>query len=177
MTARRASAFVTLFMLTAAGAASAASFELTSVPFGPTLTPGDTGLIPTTSSPSGGSPFTNDWFFTLGSQSSVGGDVASIDLTVAPGLNTQITGLSASLVDTDTSTTVASGSESFDVAALVSGHYELVITGTPTGTLGGIYAGAVAVSAVPLPAAAWLLLSGLAGVGAMARRRRLESVV
>jgi len=50
--------------------------------------------------------------------------------------------------------------------------YDLVITGTATGILGGQYVGTVAASAVPLPAAAWLLLSGLVGIGAMARRRR-----
>jgi hypothetical protein len=50
--------------------------------------------------------------------------------------------------------------------------YELIITGTTTGVSGGAYAGVVAASPVPLPAAAWLLLSGLVGVGAMARRRR-----
>jgi choice-of-anchor C domain-containing protein len=41
-----------------------------------------------------------------------------------------------------------------------------------SGTVYGPFLDNVRVNPVPLPAAAWLLLSGLAGVGAMARRRR-----
>ncbi len=61
---------------------------------------------------------------------------------------------------------------SFTRSSLSNDNYDLQVSGDATGSLGGIYASAVAVTAtVPLPAAAWLLLSGLAGTGAMARRR------
>jgi hypothetical protein len=64
----------------------------------------------------------------------------------------------------------------FTLPSLAGGdNYKLVVFGDATAPLGGIFAGAVHVSsAVPIPAAAWLLLSGLVGVGTMARRRTSE---
>ena len=58
-----------------------------------------------------------------------------------------------------------------------NGEYGLTlgisITRDSPGTTGGGLNGSL--TAVPLPAAAWLLCSGLAGLGAMARRRRVSS--
>jgi hypothetical protein len=45
----------------------------------------------------------------------------------------------------------------------------------PETYLSGLGNSYLQLTAVPLPAAAWLLLSGLAGVGAFARRRRLQA--
>jgi len=52
-----------------------------------------------------------------------------------------------------------------------SGSYDLQIRGGAD-ALGGSYGGNLQFTAVPLPAAAWLLISGLGGLGSMARRRK-----
>lgn len=64
---------------------------------------------------------------------------------------------------------------------LASGTYVLEVRGDVTGTSGGAYAGAFQLTAVPLPAALPLLLSGMGGLGAFGglfrRRRRPASAI
>ena len=59
-----------------------------------------------------------------------------------------------------------------DLSGLLAGTYKSDITGTASGVGIPVVALAASVASVPLPAAAWLLISGLAGVGMVARRRR-----
>jgi hypothetical protein len=51
-------------------------------------------------------------------------------------------------------------------------HYGFLVTGKVTGLLGGAYLGHVTLSAVPVPAAVWLFVSGLVGLVVFVRRRR-----
>jgi hypothetical protein len=53
-----------------------------------------------------------------------------------------------------------------------SGTYFLQVAGTADGTAGGTYVGQLNLSPVPIPAALPLLLSGVLGVGLLARRRK-----
>ena len=57
--------------------------------------------------------------------------------------------------------------------AVTPGSYHAQVTGTATGVSGGAYAIALAATPVPLPPALWLLASGLTGLAALARRRRI----
>jgi len=156
-----------------AGYAHAASYTLTdnSAP-GPMLNPGDIANF--SNSGPASTIFNDNWFFQLG-QPGAGGLVTNVDVTVGATTILNISPFTVNLYaesgGTPVGPSLASGT-SFNLPSLASGMYDLVITGTATGVLGGQYVGTVAASAVPLPAAAWLLLSGLAGVGAMARRRR-----
>lgn len=55
---------------------------------------------------------------------------------------------------------------------LDAGSYVLEITGTTSGSAGGSYTGTLNLTAVPLPPAATLLLSGLGALGVLLARRR-----
>lgn len=55
--------------------------------------------------------------------------------------------------------------------AVQQGTYILDVAGTATGTLGGTYVGQLNLQPVPLPAAAWLLLSSFGMLGGFVRRR------
>jgi hypothetical protein len=56
-------------------------------------------------------------------------------------------------------------------SGIQSGTYILDVAGIASGTSGGSYIGSVDLQPVPLPAAIWLMLSGLGGLGALARKR------
>jgi hypothetical protein len=57
-----------------------------------------------------------------------------------------------------------------------TGTYVLDIAATATGSQGGLYVGALNLQPVPLPAAVWFMLSGLAGLGMRARRRKAAAI-
>jgi len=156
--------------LTAMGTSNAAISTLTTTPNGPALSYGDIGLVPTTYVPPTGTTFYDDFYFSLPKASKLDSNVTSIDLAgfgFGP--------LNAELIDTSVSSTDVVGTGlNFSLASLAAGNYELVVSGTAESPFGGIFGGAVHVSAVPIPAAGWLLLSGLVGLGAIARRRKSE---
>ncbi len=54
-----------------------------------------------------------------------------------------------------------------------AGLYVLQIAGLSNGAAGGLYQGSLQVQPVPLPAAAWLLVSGVGLLGAFRRRRQV----
>ncbi|MGB6307205.1 MAG: FxDxF family PEP-CTERM protein [Steroidobacteraceae bacterium] len=56
-------------------------------------------------------------------------------------------------------------------SGIQSGTYILDVAGIASGTGGGSYVGSVDLEPVPLPAALWLMLSGLGGLGALSRKR------
>lgn len=83
------------------------------------------------------------------------------------------------LDDTQIGSSLSSGDSSFDT--LSSGNYYAKVTGNATGTLGGHYSVQMVAdpiitsnvsTVVPVPAAAWLLGSGLLGLVGMTRRKQ-----
>jgi len=54
---------------------------------------------------------------------------------------------------------------------LDAGNYSAVVTGDAVGLQGGLYSVTISAQPVPVPAAAWLLASGLIGLVAVARRK------
>jgi hypothetical protein len=158
-----------IIAMSAFGAANAAVVNLTTSPSGPTLSGGDLGVIPFTVQSSGF--FTDNFYFTLApTASKLDSNVTNIALA-----GFGFTSLTAKLFNYTTSTAVPGGTGlNFSLSSHTGGDtYDLQVSGTPWTTAGGIFSGAVRV--VPIPAAAWLLISGLAGIGAMARRRKSEA--
>jgi hypothetical protein len=163
-------------LMLAAGIASAditPSQTLTTTTTGqPVLFAGDVATATSTVFGTG----TVDYFFDLAATGPTGGGVTSLDLNLGNGVSYGFSGLSLALTDTDTHTTYVTegpspGGEGFTFpSGLPTGDYELAVNYTTSGTQGGIYTAAISV--VPLPSAAWLLLSGVAGVAAMTRGRK-----
>ena len=72
----------------------------------------------------------------------------------------------------DTSFTPGGSSLALTWTASPAGSYYLAVGGLSNGTQGGIYNGAISVTAVPEPETYAMMLAGLGALGFLARRRR-----
>jgi hypothetical protein len=150
--------------LATSGAASAAQFSLSTSSGSPTpLAGGDSGV---TGALNFGSSIDQSFYFTpTGLTAGASGGVFTL-------LGSSL--LAVGLIDVSASNKIivdlTSGLQNFVLPSIISGdEYKFEVKGSnpfPSVSLGTIIVGQT-----PLPAAAWLLLSGLAGVGAMSRRR------
>lgn len=137
--------------------------------------------------------FTDFFNFTIIANSDVGTSVLNIPWTSIVSSGTKIVqdinGLTMKLFntngtlgmqdDTQIGASLASGALSFD--ALSSGNYYAIVTGNAFGTKGGKYSVQMLAdpitapnvsTVVPVPAAAWLLGSGLLGLVGVSRRKQ-----
>lgn len=138
-------------------------------PNGPTVTDGDQitlkGVWDGAGTTANGS--TSTWYFTTA--------LPNLLLDNAVIVQNGFTGFSAVLFDPANVAilTLTPGTIYNAFPLLVAGTYKLVVTANLVHNSGHSYTFDARI--VPLPAAAWLLLSGVAGLGAMARRRKVAA--
>ncbi|MCC7464145.1 MAG: VPLPA-CTERM sorting domain-containing protein [Gammaproteobacteria bacterium] len=142
---------------------------------GPTVTNGDSftlkGVWLPATDTSGGSgpcaPCTTEWYFNT--------TIPGLFLDNAAIAHNGFTGFSADLYDPGSVfiTTFVPGVTQYLVPLALTGTYKLVVSVTESGTAQRSYT--FDANVIPLPAAAWLLLSGVAGLGALARRRKVAA--
>ena len=126
-------------------------------------------------------PFNDIFTFTLPSNSGSGYTVTNF--TLLPGLYNTVLATMSLVSNPDgilfngddtllsTSTTPGSGNLALAWAASPAGSYYLNVTGISNGAQGGIYNGAISVTAVPEPETYAMMLAGLGALGFLARRR------
>jgi hypothetical protein len=118
--------------------------------------------------------FSDIYNFTISSTSSGAASATNHQLTFGPSKILDIAGLNMSIIYEGTTLLSNSGSGvSVFSANVLPGSYRAIVTGTSTGTSGGAYMMSMIATpaAVPVPAAVWLLGSGLIGLVAVGRRK------
>lgn len=119
----------------------------------------------------GTSTFTDYYTFTLGEDGLVAG--GTFELDIGNWYNVDLSSVSLSGANVSTSQDL-NPNDGFSFKDLLSGTYQLAVTGKVTGFTGGAYLGAIHAVAVPVPEPAdyAITLVGLAGVAMLMRRRK-----
>lgn len=117
--------------------------------------------------------FTTDTSAQLGSISGVALELSGVSGFVGPFTISLYEGILTTGADTAGAVLVdtSAGPGLSNVPVAANADYTFVIEGLSAGTPVNIYTGAVAISDVPLPGAAWLFGSALVGLAAVSRRR------
>jgi hypothetical protein len=127
-------------------------------------------------------PFSDIFTFTLPTNGGSGYSVSNF--TLLPGVYgtalttlTLISNVDGILFNADdtfvsSSSTPGGAAIGLSVGAQAAGMYYINVTGITTAPAGGIYTGAISVTAVPEPETYAMMLAGLGALGFLARRRR-----
>ena len=145
------------------GAASASIYNI--------ATPVDQALYLSFTAPALG-PFSDIYNFTVSTLSDLAGSVTNHQLQFGTTDILNINSLNMSVYNAANVLLSSSGSGvSVLDTNIAAGAYHALVTGTGTGTLGGAYMVSIIAQPVPVPAAVWLLGSGLIGIIGVARRK------
>lgn len=111
-------------------------------------------------------------YFDIGSDSSGDFGMGSLSFSLRGIPYLEISGMDMSLFDGN-GALLGNGLD-FSVGALRSGNYYLQVTGNATGMSGGMYAGSISITSLPVPepGVGSSLMAGLLMLGFMAMRRR-----
>ncbi len=126
--------------------------------------------------------FIDAFTFTLPANSGSGYSVINFPLTIPAGsfnvifssmaLYSNPNGIMSDFDDMLLTSTAGPGPLTLNWAPTSGGSMYLTVGGNSTGTLGGIYNGAISVTAVPEPETLAMMLAGLGALGFVARRRK-----